>query len=111
GMISVPAAGSPEAWARAQTAGERALTREKMVALTVNRSDCAAGIVGLIETWRAAIPGVVVLPVYCSAGERNVASKSSYPRVVFGDPLPPAVTLEAIIAAVNSLADTPLDAE
>jgi acyl-[acyl-carrier-protein]-phospholipid O-acyltransferase/long-chain-fatty-acid--[acyl-carrier-protein] ligase len=106
GMISVPAVPEAPEWARAERKGEAALRAGKMVALTVNQSACAAVVSRLIEAWRAAVPDVVVLPVFCSSasGAAPVSPRVD-PRIIIGAGLAATVPLDSVLAAIARLAD------
>ncbi|MGE5194161.1 MAG: hypothetical protein ACM3U2_16820, partial [Deltaproteobacteria bacterium] len=107
-LISVPAVPGAAEWNGALQSGIRTLQKGEMVALTVNQADCAADISRLIDAWRAAAPGAVVLPVCCTAAMPSPAespgSALRYPRVIFGQPLPPQDPLVSIVTAIERLA-------
>jgi acyl-[acyl-carrier-protein]-phospholipid O-acyltransferase/long-chain-fatty-acid--[acyl-carrier-protein] ligase len=111
GMISVSARADAPDWKRAEDEGHAALRAGKMVALTVNQPDCPAATANLIESWRAAVPNVVVLPVYCTAASADHQPPGADPRVIIGEPLARETTLDLILAAIARLADTPSNAE
>ena len=107
-LISIPAVPGTAGWNRALDLGLKTLQKEEMVALNVNQPDCAADIANLIDAWRAAIPEAVVLPVCSTAALPAVVEISagvpSYPRVIFGRPLPPQAPLASIVTAIEQLA-------
>jgi hypothetical protein len=85
-----------------------------MTVLTVSRPECTRQVSRLIAAWRTASPGAVVLPVFCTSAAPVSgpagAAKVPYPRVIFGEPLPPQTTLEEALAAIERLATTTADA-
>jgi MFS family permease len=111
GMISVPAGANDDKWHRARETGANALRNAGLIALTVNRPDCAAQISELIAYWRAGVANLTVLPVFCSSAEPVERSLSRYPRVIIGDPIPPGASLETVLTTIAGLAGTPLDAD
>jgi acyl-[acyl-carrier-protein]-phospholipid O-acyltransferase/long-chain-fatty-acid--[acyl-carrier-protein] ligase len=109
GMITVPANADAPGWKLAESEGVAALRAGKMVAVTVNQTDCAAAISSLIAAWRGANSNVVVLPVYCTSAEAVNRPPEFYPRVIFGNPLPVEMPLAEVLKAIDRLADSPED--
>src|SRR5262249_53536430 len=105
GMISVPVSADAPEWKHVEDEGRTALRAGYMVALTVNQLDCAASISSLIEAWRAAVPGVVVLPVHCTAASPERQPPGADSRVVIGNPLPPGTLLDSVLAVIARLGD------
>ncbi len=107
-LICLPVGADASEWSRAMQTGIRTLGRGEMMALTVNQPECAAEIDRLIAAWRTAAPNSVVVPVYCTAAHCPEAENSppnlTYPRVIFGEPLPAQVSLASILAAIEQLA-------
>lgn len=112
-MISVPAVPGAAEWVRARDSGLRTLQNREMVAINVNVPQCSEDISRLVESWRAAVPGVVVLPVCSTAAVTNPAPRMAglptYPRVIFGEPLSPETPLSSVLAAIEKLASTTAD--
>jgi acyl-[acyl-carrier-protein]-phospholipid O-acyltransferase/long-chain-fatty-acid--[acyl-carrier-protein] ligase len=107
GWISVPPiSGAPE-WDRALQTGTETLRQGDMVALTVNQPTCTAEIARLIDAWRSAEPGAVVLPVDCTSGTPATGGAApapgSYPRVIIGPRLAPETSLDGVLAAIDRL--------
>jgi MFS family permease len=113
-LVSVPALPGLPKWNDAMQSGLKTLQKREMVALNVNQPECAANISRLIEAWRSAVPGAVVLPVCCTSALPpqlfNPGSSPPYPRVIFGEPLAPQAPLAAIVTAIDQLAATADDA-
>jgi acyl-[acyl-carrier-protein]-phospholipid O-acyltransferase/long-chain-fatty-acid--[acyl-carrier-protein] ligase len=114
GLISIPANHASRDWDEALQAGRQALAAGEMAALTVNVPECASQIARLIDAWRAACPNAVMLPVFCTSSGPvsgpGAAAQLPYPRVIFGDVLPPQTTLQQALAAIERLASTTADA-
>jgi len=112
-MISVPAVAGAGEWNRALEPGLEALRQGEMIALNVNQPECAGDVARLIAAWCAAAPGVVVLPVCCTAAMaaagRNPVVATPYPRVIFGQSVSPQTPIASIVTTIDELVASPDD--
>lgn len=103
GLVTVNGKPNDPTWDKALQAGLDSLSRSDMVALTISDGDDRQTS-RLIDRWREASPGTVVLPVFCSSAGGDNALAGRPPTVIFGAPLASVGDLPSARREVGSLA-------